>query len=118
MGTKSCAKILILPKIFPTTRQLMVEFSTYSRSHIFRYYRTQNKNLDFHKNRTHDFRNTRSLIDWLIEFLHKLMSKSSPWSQGRKTPFGRKERTTYSSFKEKAAKVTKKMVQTKLATNQ
>ena len=29
----------------------------------------------------------------------------SPWSQGRKTPFGRKERTTYSPYQEKAEMV-------------
>ena len=37
-----------------------------------------------------------SVFFLLIEFSHKLIQKSSPWSQGRKTPFGRKERTTYS----------------------
>ena len=31
------------------------------------------------------------------------MSKSSPWSQGRKIPFGRGKRTYYSPFKEKTA---------------
>ena len=35
------------------------------------------------------------------------LKKSSPWSQGRKTPFGRKERTTYSPYKEKAEMVQK-----------
>ena len=34
--------------------------------------------------------------------------KSSPWSQGRKAPFGRKERTTYSPYKEQVEMVQKK----------
>ena len=33
----------------------------------------------------------------LMEISCKLMSKSSPWSEGRKTPSGREERTSYSS---------------------
>ena len=41
------------------------------------------------------------MIDLLIEFSHKLISKSTPGSQGRKTPFERKERTTYSPSKRK-----------------
>ena len=43
----------------------------------------------------------------LIKLSHKLMSKSSPWSQGRQIPFGMKERTTYSPYQEKAEMVQK-----------
>ena len=32
----------------------------------------------------------------LMDCLNSHISLSSPWSQGRKTPSGRKERTTYS----------------------
>ena len=43
------------------------------------------------------------LIDWLIDWLNSHIiswcQKSKPWSQSRKTPFGRKERTTYSIYK-------------------
>ena len=57
------------------------------------------------------FLRTYWLIYWLNELSHKLISKitiqHSPWSRGRKTPFGRKERTTYSPYKEKTAMVQK-----------
>ena len=50
------------------------------------------------------------LIDWLKSHV-SWCQKSSPWSQGRKTLFGRKEHiipgTTYSLFKEKVAMVQK-----------
>ena len=38
---------------------------------------------------------------------HTHTQKSSPWSKGIKTPFGRKERTMYSPYKEKAEMVQK-----------
>ena len=37
-------------------------------------------------------------FDWLNSHITSWCQKSSPWSQGRKTPFGRKERTTYSTL--------------------
>ena len=46
------------------------------------------------------------LIDCFNSHIRRC-KKSRPWSQGRKTPFGRKERTTYSPFKKKAAMVQK-----------
>ena len=43
-------------------------------------------------------------FDWLNSHIISWWCiKSSPWLQGRKTPTGRKERTTYSPYKEKKA---------------